>query len=625
MSLSPPPFQSNYESGAKLVPNTSNMPVRCRFAPLALVVVVAIVGALPAKAIRLTLDCENLDRNTPECIEIKRANPSPLIIHPEVERDKEVADLVRLFSDFEETSNEFACTVSGFALYEIPQEKQQFDNMLKLLAAAFKLKGQLYAAAITKYVIKKVRTPDRMRATPYLCDNIPFRDAKRYNYPIQALVAMKDALSKWIISNEAEHNEIVDFFITNSRRIYGRWALSRVNTINKNAPHNDQVTPEEVALGILPLIDQEKNAEGKCDAGGDLFFTYASNAEQRSSAPRLAPKIDALIEHCYVYGRTAKKPTTYGKVLLRVGQVEKARELFEVAVQRGQLCNAYQRPEMHHRKDITAQPVWTLEQYPQSLRKAIYGIQDPLYKAIELKRFPYSGDTESFSLFTIDGAWERTLLYGRYGGNSTLCAKMGDELCKAIENLADAVTEANDAYSFACNRTLIMNLWRVQPGASTRAGVGSLNFLHQLIMPIYAKGTAVVAQVGEEVVKAREGDIIIVDDTFENRISIVDEESSDPRLSEPRELLTSSVLSEESLTPLPTNFDLAKGTVIFQMQICHPEMHEKAMEVEGKFCKGTKEEADFLERTKEEDMKRAEKKRNEMRERDATRDRGSRG
>lgn len=597
---------------------------RVRFVPVLVAAVMLMIGvSSPATALRLRLDCMGRDKASPECIEILRdgGGENPLIIHPDIEHDKEVQDLVRIFRDFEEVSNEYACTVSGFALYEIPQEKQQFDNLLKMLAAAFKLKGQLYPAAMTKYIIQKVRTPEKLRKIPFSCKDIPFRDAKRYTLPVQALVAIKDALTKWISSHEAESNEIVDFFTTNSRRVYGHWALSRVNIIKKEAPHGDKTTPEDAALAVLPLVDTEKNPDGKCDAGGDLYYTYASSADQIASAPRLHPKVLALIDHCYTHGRTASKPATFAKVLLKVGYTAKARELFDIAVQRGHLCNAYQRPDIQHRKDLTAQPVWTLEQFPQAVRKAIYGIQDPLYKAIELKRFPYSEDTESFSMFTIDGLWERTLLHGRYGGNSTLCAKLGDELCKALENLAEVVTESNDAYSFTCNRSLIMNLWRVQPGASTRAGVGGANHVHQLIMPIYAKGTALVAQVGEEVVKAREGDIIIVDDSFENRLTVVEEDSTDPRLSEPRDLHLDSPITEKSITPLSTDFDLAKGTVIFQMQICHPEMHEKAMEVQGKFCKGTKEETEHVEKIKEADMKRASQKRETMREKDVARDR----
>ena len=486
-------------------------------------------------------------------------------------RERDVLEFAAIARKFESLSNEWGCAMSGFGLYAVPNEKDSFDNLFKILASALKAKGQLYAAAIVKHFVRRINT-DEMK--PYTCDGIRFRDASKWRYPTEALVHFKESLAAWMRAHEADPTEVVDFVISNGREVYSRWLLGRVMTLNKDAEGVEEPVPVASVLPLLPLIEGERLEEVRCTAGAEFPLVFKRSAGNEV----LLAKAEKYLDECYKTGRIAKKPQIYARSLLSAGREAEGRELLDLAVQRGQLCSAKQRPSSYHRKDLTAAPVWGIEAFAPEVRQALLDLQDPIFDAVNAGQFQFSNDLLTFSMFVVDGKWERTIMHGRTGVNASQCRRWGDRLCGAINRLADVVTEANDAYSFACNETLSMNLWRVQPGAHTGYSLGPSNIHLQVLMPIVAPNTAVVVQVGDEVVKARQGDIVVVDDSFENKLTIVDEEAED----EGREL--AAFVNPRGRKVLDPSFNIERGTVVFQMQICHPDMHEKAMEVPGKKC-----------------------------------------
>ena len=125
-----------------------------------------------------------------------------------------------------------------------------------------------------------------------------------------------------------------------------------------------------------------------------------------------------------------------------------------------------------------------------------------------------------------------------------------------LKSLATEIFESNDGYSFSCNGSLVLELWRMTPDTLSRRATGSSNIVLQLLMPLLANGNTLLANVGEEAIKVDEGDLIVVDDTFENVLR---------------------VSKEEPLVDGPL--------VVFHAQLCHPEMHEKAMDIPSKRCK----------------------------------------
>lgn len=485
--------------------------------------------------------------------------------------EREVNEFATIIHTFESLINEWACSMSWFGLYSVPNEKDSFDTLYKILASALKAKGQLYAAAIVKHFVKNING-DEMK--PYTCKGLKFRDASKWKYPAEVLIHLKESLSKWMLSHEADPAEVVDFVISNGRDIYSRWLLGRLMTINKDAPNVEEPVSIASVMPVINVLEGEKLEEVRCSAGAQFKFMF-SNASNNAA---IMAKADKYLDECTTAGRLHKKPQIFARSLLGAGREREARELLDLAVQRGQLCNAKQRPSSYHRKDLTATPVWGLEAFPKEVRQALADVQDPIYEAVKANRFEFSNDLLTFSLFVADGKWERTLLYGPQGLNQTKCKRWGEKICGALQRLADVVTEANDAYSFACNETLVMNLWRVQPGAHTGFSLGPTNINLQAVMPIVAKNTALVLQVGDEVVKARQGDIVIVDDTFENKLTLVDEDAEE----EGTELARfTDARGNKVLDP---DFKIEKGSVIFQVQLCHPDLHDKAMEVPVKKC-----------------------------------------
>ena len=177
-----------------------------------------------------------------------------------------------------------------------------------------------------------------------------------FNSLQEAVLQYKEHIQAWLRRNEVDPADIIGAVVPQLRTLFGRWGIARLLAIDDVQA---RVPPEEVPLAVLPLLaDDEDSAEERCTAAGQLYQMYIRNEKQDSPAPqRIRREIERLLDECYQSGRVSAKPADFGETLLTAEREVQARELFDLAVQRGSLCNSYQRPEMLHRKDLSAFPV----------------------------------------------------------------------------------------------------------------------------------------------------------------------------------------------------------------------------------------------------------------------------
>ena len=450
-----------------------------------------------------------------------------------------------IFSRFESLTHAWGCATTGFGVYETPGDADVMNFAFSLLSQTLLRNGQQFGSNL---VTNHLTSRGKQDARP--CDGIPIGTSEHYTAPVEALFQLKEMVSAWLASNEVDVTEIINFYIPQVRELYGRFATARL------LAHKDKgsVVPEEVPLAILPIVETDDSTDARCHVGGQLFSMYSTEPPEKTI--RISREISGMLDSCYISGRVSSKPAEFGDVLLAAGRESHARELFDLAVQRGSLCHAYQRPEMFHRKDLSANPVWGLDSFPPAVVRKFVAIQDELAAAIANPDFLFSNDTETMRTFLDTGSWERTIFYASNSWQDFNCKQLGEKTCMKLKSLATEIFESNDGYSFSCNGSLVLELWRMTPDTLSRRATGSSNIVLQLLMPLLANGNTLLANVGEEAIKVDEGDLIVVDDTFENVLR---------------------VSKEEPLVDGPL--------VVFHAQLCHPEMHEKAMDIPSKRCK----------------------------------------
>jgi hypothetical protein len=457
----------------------------------------------------------------------------------------DVKDLEEILSRFEFLTHAWGCASTGFGVYATPGDADVMNFVFTLLGQTLVRNGQQFGGDIvTNHLVARGKQENRS------CDGIEIGTVEHYTAPVEALFQLKDMIATWLAKNEVESSEILSFYIPQVREMYGRFCAARLLAHREK----DVVVPEEVPLAILPIVETDDSTEARCHVGGQLHTMYANEAPEKSI--RIRRQISSMLDACYASGRVSSKPAEFGEVLLAANREAEARELFDLAVQRGSLCHAHQRPEMFHRKDLSANPIWGLDSFPPVLVRKIIAVQDDLAASLASPDFVFSNDTETMSSFLESGEWERTILYASNSWQEFNCRQLGEKLCLKMRSLVTEVVESNDGYSFGCNGSLVLDVWRIQPNSTSSRATGASNIVLQMLMPLRANGNTLLANVGEEAIKIDEGDLVIVDDSFEN---------------------TLKVQKEEPLVDGPM--------IIFHMQMCHPEMHEKAMDIPSKRCR----------------------------------------
>ena len=155
------------------------------------------------------------------------------------------------------------------------------------------------------------------------------------------------------------------------------------------------------------------------------------------------------------------------------------------------------------------------------------------------------------------------MLYASHTWQQYNCEQFGLNGCDKIKKLSELILESNDAYATQCNGSLAFDLWRLSPDVVTYRATGQSNIVLQLIMPLATHGHSLLLNIGEEAVRIEEGELIVIDDSFENVLQVQVEEAATDG---------SAVVTAEPI-------------VVFHAQLCHPEFHEKALDLPAKKCK----------------------------------------
>jgi len=282
-----------------------------------------------------------------------------------------------------------------------------------------------------------------------------------------------------------------------------------------------------------------------------------------------------------VNGQSSSQPHVFGEALLEIGRETEARQLFDLSVRRGAICHPLQRPEMLLRKDLAAQSFWALpssqssESTPRST-SATPPVVPPLFvdlldafhpilaSAVTQRTFVFSG--ESMSSFVESGSWERTVVYGDDRWQEFNCLQFGEVGCDLLHQMQSVLSGSNDGYRAQCNHSLVMEIWRLAPGTTSRRAVGPSNIVLQLVSAVESgSGKSLVLAVGSEAMKLEEGERVVMDDSFENVLRVVAEEddADDDKLRNIQD------------SPL----------VALHIQICHPELHDKAFSEPSRRCR----------------------------------------
>jgi hypothetical protein len=442
---------------------------------------------------------------------------------------------------FEGLTNDWCCATTGKPLYTVSGDQDVMNYLFLFLSQVFDTQGQQYGSRmVVNYHVSR-QPPE------YNCVLVPLGSAASFSAPVEALLLFREMLTEWMQRNEVDPAPVLSQFIPNTKQLYGKFVRSRLLFARDvaNAQHWERAVAE-----ILPLTDAHDYSD-YCAAGGDLL------AIVRNSTGTLKHEIDVMIQSCIDNGKLAENPADFGSVLLEAGRENEARQLFDLAVERGVLCNAWQRPD-HHRKDLIARPIWPSNNMI-GMEKA-FGKMVTLAKSrsVQLRA---AIDVESVKTASAHNTWVRVPIFSQLNGfNETLCEALGS--CDVVQDVVARIKESNDAYELICNGSLTVELWAVSGASRSERSVGATNIVLQAIAPISAKNDLVL-QIGEDTAQVRStADApLFFDDSFEHSFSVAG--------------------------------DGADVNLFIHAQLCHPDLHERVLDTPSNDCATMDDEFDL--------------------------------
>lgn len=440
---------------------------------------------------------------------------------------------------FERLTNDWCCAVSGHALFNVSGDQDVMHYMFFYLSQVFDYEGQQYGSRV---VLEFHRSRENEK-TMYNCDAVQLGDTTAYAAPVEAIMEYKELLSVWLSENEVDPGPIVSSFMPQAKQLYGRWVRSRMQFTVRLSGDDLPSADEDAVMGTLPLITGDLEPKDECEAGGELYALVPRPREGGG----LGHEIQRLLQVCIDHGKIAADPKPFADTLLATDKQDEARRLYDLAVERGVLCNAWQRPDAHHRKDLRAIPAWSVSAVP-----GLADAMEQVAAALGAKAAAVETDEDLMSTNVEHGTWGRVGLYGRNSVNYTLCDELG--VSAAIEAAAKAIIDANDGYLTMCNGSLSIEIWRFSPGAKTWAATGASNIVLQAVRPMPDSHASLVVQLGEDTARVEAADTrpLVFDDTFENVLSVSN--SSDG------------------------------GLTLLNFQVCHPDLHDKALDAPSTRC-----------------------------------------
>jgi hypothetical protein len=374
-------------------------------------------------------------------------------------------------------------------------------------------------------------------------------DESRFELPVTFLLESKTLFSQWLSKREVEPSELVDTSMPIFRKVFSRWFTMRLMLATPTTTDGRIIYPDSLALKMIPFIKDDDSPSDTCAAAAGLYTAYFLG--DIVPGDEVKEKILKMIDICYTAGRASDKPVEYGRHLMTANRTKEARELFELAVTRGEICHALQRPENLHRKDLTARALWSEDFFPEF--RHLKPLLPKLTEKLDSLEFVQASEMVNFLRV---GTWEVASVLESTVINTTTCAALGDALCGELKEFFEIVEDANDGYLFGCNGTMTFEFWRFTPPARSETDTGTANIVLQVLVPLReGEGNTMTIRAGEEVTLLSEGEITIFDDTFENSMELSTENTANP-------------------SPM----------YLLHMQICHPDMHDKALVVPGKKC-----------------------------------------
>lgn len=530
--------------------------------------------------------CE-MNPRSHECIQEKKAT--------EAAEKQEDANINRTTSDtrsygliadrFELSMNEWACAATGNPLFSVSGDRDIVHYVARLISHAFLDQGQHYGSNI---VLEYHTAQDQMKqaghVVPHDCNLTAIGEKSAFTAVTDALLTHKEMMFKWIEANEVDSSPILAAYIPETRSIIKKWTLGRLmykfgQCLEKSGPTEAEqhaaikdcpVRNNEMILALLPIHRDENAPLDECQAGGQLMSMIDTTREGT-----VFREVSRMLDQCYEQGKLSDDPIEYGETLRKSGRDVQARELFELAIQRGKLCNIWQRPEEHHRKDITAAPVWTEESFP-ALRYIGKELRTMLGKYEAEESFNWT-DMSGMQPVMRAGFIQRTWIFGNHQLNekwvNLLSASEIVKLKKAIEE----IKTSNDAYDWGCNGSIVIELWRISgSGAQSDKIVGSTNLVLQHLSPIRGD-RRIVFQIGEDTAQIDPSDLednLVFDDSYEHRFFF---EGVTP---------VAADHAGKAVVGGADNLTLEKKNeiILLHIQLCHPELHEKALDPPGKYC-----------------------------------------
>ncbi|CUF33911.1 Hypothetical protein, putative [Bodo saltans] len=431
-----------------------------------------LVVLLSGEAVAKENTCDK-DPNSHQCSIEKDRSAGETIIQDRLDKQSaDYNDLSVLVAQLEDLCHGWCCAATGQGLYSVHGDKDVFNFVYTILSQTLARNGQHYGSELVQKFFRE--REDSLVAIP--CAAVTYGQASHFNNLLEVVLQLKDLVSVWLRRNEVDPTNIVSSVIPQARTLLGRWGVARLlvhkdpSKADSYDPRNPTVPVEEVPLSILPLLNDDDAADERCAAASQLTVMYRSAKSEATSA-KLQASLAKMLDECYESGRVSAQPASFGEHLLEAGREEQARELFDLAVQRGTICNPFQRPEMLLRKDLTATPVWSLTSFPADVVKGFMGLQDEVAKAVRNPNFMFSNDTETMSMFLKQGTWERTILFASHTWQEYNCNQLGEATCAKAKRLVTTVLESNDAYMTQCNGSLALDIWRLSHDLETQRSV----------------------------------------------------------------------------------------------------------------------------------------------------------
>ena len=492
------------------------------------------------------------DQEDPESDNNKKVDTEA---NPEEQLDteaKEMAAFERIMSRLEQLANEWCCATGGVALTENEGDAEVFEMFATTVSETLRAMNQEFGAQMIGQWQESRTKPE------FNCSAVTRGDKAYFNNAVNIVMEGKELLNQWLTKREVESSELIDEITPLLRSLISRWAVMRL-MVSKEAEDGAEAPSEPLndAIGaaLLPIVKNDDNPTDTCSAAEGLYVVYAKTAPAGHKSSLLG-EINTLLDICYTAGKTSEEPVKFGRTLLATDRETQARELFALAVDRGEICHALQRPEQLHRKDLTARAMWKPSYFPELGKLPELG-----KKATEKLPNLEFGDKAQMGSFILTGTWERAVLYTDSELNNKTCDSLGSELCNEFQEFIEAVLDENDAYLFACNGSLTIEFWKLTPPVTSPADTGTANLVLQVLLPLQENGNTMTVRAGEETALMEEGEVVIMDDTFENNFEISkDDEGS------------------------------AGSYYVLHLQVCHPDMHDKALMVPGKKCASAPQE-----------------------------------